>query len=238
MLRIFSLFVILSFFGSTPPSYSRDIVLTPPKSGTHWLLYSLAYLTKRDSFADQRYAYTIQIDKSKPPIYHAHILSEKDYSDTQDKLILLIRDFKESLFRFYRHQYSVLFQELKPDSLNNPKNFYFKTLKTFESWNPENRLLLFYEDLIGNPKETLKKALSFLNESDELLDEFLKNIETHKKISVDFYFTKPEYGRPVTQGKDPTFHQRKAGVSTCRRLVDLIKSYYPEYTKKYLSRYL
>ena len=74
-------------------------------------------------------------------------------------------------------------------------------------WPEDNRVLIYYEDLIRNPKETLEKILLFLREDLDCLDLFIKNYDKHSKNTIQFYIN--TIGPSVTKDNTINYHANK-----------------------------
>ena len=227
-------------FFSLPLMLFSDLVVTPPKSGTHWFMYSIAALTGIDTFADQRFSAYVDYDLDKAPLRHTHGMTLKQYpplGHENEKVILLIRDYKECLVRRWGYRHSLVLSKLDPKKNDGQTYGYVETLQRFDKWDPEKRLLLHYEDLILNPRATLKKALDFLGESDEELDDFIRAIESHKENSLAFYASNRTYGRPISKGKDLNYHKKRSPPWFFNELDRIFYQHYPDITEKYLKCY-
>lgn len=215
---------------------AKDIVLTTPKSGTHWFIYSLSYLTNRNGFGDERFSGLVDIDLTKPIISHVHGMSlNKDYASSSDRLIFLIRDFKECLPRWYHNNYDLILKDLSPNSQRG--STYINNLRIFDRWNSDKRLLIYYEDLCQKPREVLLKVLNFLEEDTSRLNNFMMNINKHREICIKFYNNTPCYGKATTKGEDFRFHQSRAPKKFIVDITNIFKREYSELSKKYLTRY-
>ena len=222
-------------------AYSRGLVVTPPKSGTHWFMYSIAALTGIDTFADQRFSKYIDYDPGKGVLRHTHGLKLKQYlplGEEDEKVILLIRDYKECLVRRWGYQYPMILKKLDPKKNGGDLYSYVETLKRFDQWDEDKRLLLYYEDLILHPRATLKTVLDFLGEDDALLDDFLANMERHKQNSLSFYASNRTYGRPISKGNDIHYHKKRIPRWYLDELDRIFTQHYPDIYQKYLKRYL
>ena len=131
-----------------------------------------------------------EVDCQKAPIEKVHTKNEvdKSYGDERhDLLILIVRNPKESLIRHNGSKITFNFLT-EQGSMTNPgmPKVYFENLMVYDSWNPNNRLLVYYEDLITKPKETLTQILLFLDESTEHLDYFMQKYTRTKKSNCNY----------------------------------------------------
>lgn len=221
----------------------RTLLLSYPRSGNSWVRYCVETLSKKktikalvppynttdgmdklvsmgmspmdkDSLTDTEYDEII-LEKS-------HIWEEEfDYIFNQEnnsKLILIIRDYKECIPRntnYDSHKYSV-----ESEKFNS-------NLIIFDNTNID-KLLIYYEDLILQPKETLIKILKFLDEYNEMdLNTFIEKLPEHKKNSISVY---NKFQKSFTEGKDLNTHKSKLNQTDLNYLDSL-------FTNKLLNRY-
>ncbi|MDX8430981.1 MAG: sulfotransferase domain-containing protein [Candidatus Algichlamydia australiensis] len=205
--------------------------LTYPRCGTHWLMYCIGHFSHRECRAGPKLiSYStagIEHDPTLPPYRHTHFHSQVEKSD-DTLLILQVRNYKECMIRHHRSVKKAL------QNISEKKN-YFENLKLYDSWDPERRLLVYYEDLILHPKQTLTKVLKFLDCYDEQeLEEFLFNIAAHRRKVLQFY---KKYGGARSKGKDLTYHSKDVSDRELQALDDYAKKNYPNLWKKYLWMY-
>lgn len=172
---------------------NRTLLLSYPRSGNTWLRYCVEVLTGKKTMSALRPPYdTLEslqrlpqmsnMDKnSLTPIDGDEIILEKSHKffkndeDLFNKLVLVVRDYKEAI---PRHQ-----PQLNQGSIDA----YISPLISYDNFSGD-KLVIYYEDLITKPKHTLKSLLTFLNEYDEtLLDNFIQNYDKHKKNSLTIY---------------------------------------------------
>ena len=143
------------------------------------------------------------IDISKCPIEKVHFKKElikTGANDCQDALIFILRNPKEALIR-HAGKTALLeaaFNGVMPDNIK----IYFEALYIFDSWKCPKKLIIYYEELLQNPKKVLLEILAFLGESDSKLEEFLAEYQTHKKKCLSLYKAS-ESG-----GNDPLYHSK------------------------------
>jgi|GEM_PF-2138410 len=253
---IVSLFIPTSIFCEETTPSQNVIVLTPQRCGTHWLLYSIRYLTKASPVSGLEengtlFAGNSQFDVFGEPInrntyflIHAHTPNSiiwRGYE--QDKLILIIRDYKESILRMFdnflfikmaigkRHN-DVIFNDLPP--YYAVITWYFENLEYFEQFKGE-KLLLYYEELLLQPESVYKNILSFLGASDQFFADFMHDLEFHKETCLNFY-NSYRFGSK-THGKDFKFHSKKLKQEELTEFDKLVQNNYPSLWEKYLYRY-
>ncbi len=235
--------------------YSENvIVLTPQRCGTHWLLYSLRNLTKASPIHGVEVNEFSPLADSKLDIFgkpinynkyfyvHAHLPIWIPEGYEQNKLICIIRNYKESLLRMYDFTYiksaigkrygDRFFEQLSP--YDTVISWYFENLKFYDEYTG-NKILIYYEDLISEPERVFRRLLLFLDVSDQYLTKFMSKIDNHKKKSLSFY-DNHRFGSK-SRGTDFHFHSRKLDKSELITFDQLVNNNYPSLYVKYLYRY-
>jgi hypothetical protein len=125
--------------------------------------------------------------------------------ENQVKLIFIIRDYAEVVFRGIdglKDRYNRLSIDLKEKYWNSTLLPYINVLKQYDNYKGP-KLLIRYEDLVANTSECSKEVLSFLNVFDETKHkDFCKNIDEHRRSCVNLY-TVTQENESFTRG-DPT----------------------------------
>jgi hypothetical protein len=132
-------------------------------------------------------------------------------SHNKDLLILLLRNYRECLLREYEKLENVKNEILAQASFNHLSqnktwvlnlrmNHYFHNLRVFDIWNPEKRLIIYYEDFLQNPQEILLQLAQFMGETgkEAEIQTFVDHIDEHIEKSLKIYET--QY-RSYTRGK-------------------------------------
>ncbi len=234
MRRIFYFFVFISSFliAKEPTVYFA----TYPKSGTNWMMYCMTELTGRGwSLGLKNGLYTtagVRADTSLKKFAHSHFARriQKRANPNRDLFILLVRNYKECMTR-RRGSFDAV--------LNKPEKnlFYFKNLQIFDNWNPKKRLLIYYEDFICDPEETLAKVMEFVQQPDEeRLQQFMENFPMHRQ-KVLYYYQENRIGGTQSQGTDILHHSRNVPEEKLIRLDHYVQKKFPHLFEKYLSRY-
>ena len=225
---------------------SHTFLLSYPRSGNTWIRFCLEYLTKRPSLTFKEkegdvevfslplgLRFDLGVDLKKKCIWKVHTGDTMDLickvTPKRDKLILVLRDHKECIIRELRDLPTVM------RSLQNSNCSYFQNLKIYDRWNPENRLLVYYEDFVKNPEEVLKQLLQFLKEDPVLLAEFMEQYETWRERSLVFY--KTYVGPTESEGIDLHHHANQLSLSELAAIDEFVKTHYPHLWTTYLSHY-
>lgn len=190
--------LILLIICASSPLAAQNFLYSIPRSGSHFFIYGMGFLTREpytdaSLFVEGKNAdmtspfsnpFELEFDSSQPPLLiRTHKADDvANLSTKGDKLILILRNPIE-----------VLIAEKK---MNNERvrkinqrdlNHFLAYLEYFESWSPENRLLLYYEDLVKNPRSVFDAALTFLGRDKQHLDVFIENIDHYRQVSKKKY---------------------------------------------------
>lgn len=254
---LLSLFTILlpifSSFGDEPPVVYH---LRAPRSGSHWFFYCCNTIFNKTIFADgdlspyKSNAYHLRREGKIITAHNPFDLHLNKNSHENDLLILLIRNYRECLLREYQDPesvkneitYQASFNDLSSDLewvLSLRMNHYFHNLRVFDIWNPEKRLLVYYEDLLQYPQETLLLIADFFGENEKKSEivAFVENIDEHMENSLNIYEGPAGGYKSYTRGRSFLYHTNRVGIEKSLEIDQLVKKYFPEFLEKYLSRY-
>lgn len=225
----------------------RTFLLSFPRSGNTWLRYCLEFLTHRPSLVYHGFLQELQrplgwsahipIDHKLAPIIKVHQQCEMPLCDSKaiqrapnpdiDTLILVLRNPKECFAR--RTYYSW------DDLISNPTAgigysviSYFENIVFFETWPEHMRLLIYYEDLILDPRATLTRILTFLHEPLTHLDAFMDTYKEQKQKCLALY------PGSTSHGNDILFHSKKTSPDYHQRIDTWIAQAYPHIWNTYL----
>jgi hypothetical protein len=121
-------------------------------------------------------------------------------------------------------------------------NDFTDNLYTYESF-PGQKMIMYYEDFVTDPKTYMKEFLDFVNVKNEW-DEI--DVTEHRDISVKLYETggsntvgaKTRGAPSLTKGKtDFKFHQQALQAETKLLLEQWFRAEHSEIHDKYLERY-
>ena len=252
--RISLLSIAICCFSTHSILNAKDFIYSYPRCGNTWMRYSLEYLTKRASkMLDTNRMnrplgelYDLGLDYKREPFYKAHdpLMMEKrgPVDPKKDRLIFVIRDYRECLTNNLIKRKKVaetlldaLIYMDKRVSTQNRNFMFFENLKLFDKWPEENKILVYYEDLLLQPKKVLSKVLDFLQESSTHLDLFIENLAHHKQNSLQVY---DYFEGTASRGENLTFHQESLDPLDKKLARQYLLEKYPELSRKYLKRYL
>jgi len=182
----------------------------------------------------------LSIDQSKQPILHTHYPYHHltNYSKTDNKLIFILRNPKEYLIRRAREQERT--SEELHTFITNPNSIshYMGYLLFFESWDEDQRLLIYYEDLVDDCRSTMLKVLKFLEESPDRLDPFIENKSFHEERLLKYYNRiHRKGGGSMSKGRDLVYHSRNVPQNILKQIDNHIQDNYPNYWNHYFVRF-
>ena len=228
-------------------SAENTYLLSYPRSGSAWVMYTVQYVTQQrwhDGSAILVFPpLKKEIRKGRPILFRSHLArsgrifsSDKNRpyrcSPKNDKLIILVRNYKECLMRHLGYDIDRILQNIEtPMSV-----CYFQVLKCYDQWNPAKRLLVYYEELMLRPEQELRRINDFLGASEERFAKFMDNYQQH--VDQSFKIKAERKAPTPSQGKDLLYHTQKLNNKYALRQIDqLVKSKYPDLYEKYLTRY-
>lgn len=224
----------------------NTILLSYRRSGTHMIMYIISYLTKRPC-GDSRFDLITNANHDLPRVFQVHNLNqtkswyEINLNPAEDYLLLIVRNYKECMMREFLDDYEKVVRHLQDPSEDIESLRYFENLENFDRWDPERRLLVYFEDVISDPKRECQRLLGFLNQSDEYLENFIHDVDAHFAASLDFYAANE--GGTFSRCEDAnssnvTYHTELLPEGIEEEMDRIVLEKYPELCFKYLSRYL
>lgn len=238
------------FYTDRPKTY----VLSFMGSGNTWMRYSLEYLTKRPTLEMRvhqitkincplGYWFDLGTDYDKDPIWKVHHIDYMKAMGTFDPLketlIVIVRNYKEVLPRMrnilsIRETGRELHDQRAEDVVNSTLALqYLEILRLYDSWSPERRHMIYYEDLISDPEKIYKDLLAFLNEPPIYLDAFIALYSEHKKACLTIYAQQED--EPVTQGNKKIHYANMMQKEERIKLDQYIAQAVPHLWEKYLK---
>ncbi len=227
-----------------------NILLSYPRSGNTWIRYCIEFLSKKPTIGytsnnagrfDRQPLGSFNNDMgvdvhSDFILYKRHMVGEgygklthtPDWSPT-DKLILVIRDYKEVIVR--HNGGGTNLKKLKESCSSHivSKN-YTQLIEYFDGFEGD-KILIYYEDLLTDLENTLSKIINFLGVDDGFLKDFIQNISEHKKKSLSIY------GDSKTKGNSTKSHSNKLTREQKISWDNWIKENFTDLSDKYLKRY-
>lgn len=218
----------------------KNCLLSLPRTGSNWVRYWFEYFSnentsERNILVETNHWGEQRTEKTNATLYKRHKLSENDINNRNiEKLVCVVRDYREC---FVRHCRGRTFSRRISRMNDLTDNLY--VYDAFEG----DKMLMYYEDFVSDPKTYMKKFLDFL----EVRNEW-KNIDIkeHRNISVKLYETggsnkvgSQTRGAPsLTKGKaDFKFHQQDLDEESIISIENWFKQEHSVLHDLYLNRY-
>jgi hypothetical protein len=208
-------------------------LLSYPRSGKTWVTYMLRsqYGT---SFPDPD-TFRKQSEKhNENPYRFTHIFSDlSKVNKSENKLLFLIRNYKESIRRNYLSSTSKAYKDILQQG---PQfDIYINNLYLYDSWPEQNRCMIYYEDLIEMPEESFARIVNFLGLDRAALNEFIKDLDSHREACLRIYSNR--HGYTASGGDDLLFHTKHYSKKQIVRINEFVKIKHKEMWNKYLKRF-
>jgi hypothetical protein len=205
------------------------ILLSYPRSGNTFTRYCIEYLTQRptaDIYEPSPMSHPLsnQVNLSKPFVYKYHHINNPAISTP---IILLIRNPKEVA---YSHGKSL-------SSLLDAKKSYVANIKMFDQYNGE-KLLIYYEDLITQTRNELRKIQLFLSDdknAENTLTLFMEKITYHKAQCSALY--RDAVTKDGNSKGQLIYYSKDIDRKTLLDFDTKFKKRFPKIWEKYLKRY-
>lgn len=204
------------------------VISSYPKCGKTWFIYCFEFLSERPSESlarpDCKILERINPEsaetKGKDPIVgYSHKVSHlENYKEKH--LICLIRDYKECISTFTS----------KTNLMGTYKSgSYLENLELFHNWKSD-KTLIYYEDLLSNPRLVLQSIVDSFNLDQNRLELFLDNYEEHRSKSLAAYPKK-------TDGESLNFYSKCMSSDHITHWDNEMERSNPKLYELYLTRY-
>ena len=125
---------------------------------------------------------------------------------------------------------------LTDEGLAAPISWYIENIEAFDVFQGE-KLLIYYENLLKNPEETITELSAFLGLDQKKTQLFLEDIDVHFQNSVIAY-TRGGRRSETSSTKDVRFHAKtKLTPDQVKEFDEFYFSRYPDLANKYLRRF-
>ena len=217
-----------------------------PRSGQNFFHYFIQGVSERPICAFNGMIHSLPHmthDLKKSPFYVMHNLYQiwKVPSKT-NKYIALVRNYKECFIREMKAQ---KLSYTNPSQLLDLKinshtflEIYLGILKLYDRWKPENRLLVYYEDVVKSPEMVAKKLAKFLNEPESNAETFIKQYDEICQCAIRYYNTiQKKEGGSMTKGKSLIHHSESLCQKELVEFDELMRTHCGDIFDKYLNHY-
>ena len=145
----------------------------------------------------------------------------------QDKIVFLVRDFRESIFRHIQPQ---LGPEMEDQHMLDNLSRYMDLVYAYDRFKGA-KMTVYYEDLITDPIAELRRICKFLGVHSSHFPELTFNLEGHKAKALQ------KYGASKSGGNQVSFHAKQADPRLLRLMNDTMNKQHSEMFDKHLNRY-
>lgn len=265
-MKLFALLLLcahLTGFACAVPDFAhlercQDVVcfLSTTQSGSNWVACSLSIMTRKPiswlSWGAQVFNPTSPFRKhpsynrlqlplltDEPLLYRTHTEFAKlrQIPSTHNQLIFVSRNPKELLFRAFFLSSSTA-PHPTPRFIKSFFRNYLAAFAVYDSWNEENRRLVFYEDFIENQNEILIDLLEFMGEEAPYLDDYFEHQEEYQSRLLKSYSQQHHRGgRSAAHGPQPIYYTRKVSRRLLRSIDRYLEHTAPVLWDKYLKRF-
>lgn len=218
----------------------KNCLLSLPRTGSNWVRYWFEYFSN-DNTSERNVLVEInhwgekRTEKTNATLYKRHKLSEEDIVDRDiQKLVCVVRDYREC---FVRHCRGRTFEKRVTRMSDFTDNLY-----VYDAFRGE-KMIMYYEDFVSDPKTHMKQFLDFLDIPNEWNN---IDVKEHRDISVKLYEnggsenvgSKTRGAPSLTKGKaDFKFHQQDLDEETINALEYWFTENHTKIHKTYLKRY-
>lgn len=211
--------------------YDLPLLASYSRSGTNWTRYTVEWISERPTPGNVRLYY--DADYVLDRAHQAYPVM-----DRYRRVILVIRGYRECLLRHLPATWDDdpdVERFLESDAVFQRPSWYIDNIAAFDRFEGD-KLLLYYEDLVGDPHRSIPQLADFLDLDPTRVQRFLDDLETHRSESVDAY--RQGGHASETEGRD-TSHHAKARLTDAqmREFDDYYRTRHPELFARYLARY-
>ena len=168
----------------------------------------------------------LPIAEKKHFVYHLRIPE-----DFKKDIVLVVRNYKESITR---HNPQILKNK---ELLKEQTYLYMEMIRSYNDFFLGRQQIIYYEDLIDNPIETIPDLLMFMDIYDkDSFNKFIDTLQNHKEQSINLYSS--EMNPSVTKGNKSIHHSKKLSYAQNKEWDNFVKQKWPNLFDKYLKRYI
>ena len=239
-----NILLVLGVLASTTFAFAENLyLLSFPRSGSHWTMYIIQYLTKKYWVkGTKKYVFPnleSVIDPRLSPNYRAHVVKYIKTLDPSnkacfnahkgDKLIFILRNYRECFIRHCGYNSDLTTKKFQ---LNHLVKSYVDLITTYEKWDTDHRLLICYEDLMMRPEEEIARISKFLGADTTRLRDFVDHLDKHILASLN-----ERKEASMSKGKDISYHSKNQDQHFLAKIDSEVESYSALYWDKYLKQY-
>ena len=221
-------------------------LLSYPRSGSTWVRYIIEQISGRptsgcpgsggDPPLERRFK-TGRVNLDLEPIIYKYHRFDHAKMQPVGKLLVIVRDYREAILRHALqdnvHNHAKLCEYFfkRTQGWGNYMDDYVGVLLWYDMWR-DKKMLVYYEDLITQPKEAIQDIGHFLNVKSVFVDKFIKDLNYHRELSLNKY---PDGAK--SKGKGIRYHSKQASADLLKFMDNSIAERHPLLTDRYLRRY-
>lgn len=216
--------------------YHLPLLVSYSRSGTNWVSYILEMVSHSkvpDGFTKKTNDQNFFIDRAHNGSLRIH---------RYNKVILLLRNYKECIVRHHGmktiRNASSTSNFLANKKMSQPAIWYVNNLISYDHFKKE-KLVIYYEDLMSNPEETINLLKTFLKLDEMVCEGFLRNIEGHFNNSLTKYVNKGHQSYTKSYNIAVGFHENQLTKEEKKEFDDyFLEKCGDEIFSRYLRRYV
>ena len=201
-----------------------NMIMGYPRSGNHWLRYCMA-------------------NAIKIPMNYCHGNTKQiweSYSKQKSILILIVRNYKESIVRHGCHDFNTIKRQLlgiSPIERGCNGTDYMAILKMYDEYDDNKKHLVYFEDLILDVEKELYRLAEFFKNDNHNIKEFMENIKKHVATSLEICKTESQRGITLGDKNKLIYHSNTLSKKLKLDLDSYLEQNHKHLFDKYLTRY-
>jgi len=237
-------------------------LLSYPRSGNTLTRYIIERITRRPTMGVRKrpakfdsplvFSFTeLPTDITLKPVWKIHksphITRTPFYDPHKTKVILLVRNYKELAFRY--EQYGKIDMFNHNGSLNEKnliaaldhwsgdaasRELYFASLRLFDEIPDQNKLLIYYEDLVLNPDDVIYRLGEFFGCDEKVVQRMIAELDECRQRILSFYNV---HQHSWSRGNDVRYYSKRKAYRQCVQIDKWVKQHYSDLWQRYLSIY-
>lgn len=243
------------------PSQNRNITffLSTPKSGTNLMTGSLSAITRKpiswfywgSRILDPSCEHRNHISYNRlglplitdiPLLYRTHYQYNElmQVPSEFNTLIFATRNPKELFYRQFLLQNPNSDENPEKETIHQFLSKYLIAFEVFESWYPANKMIVFYEDFLGNEIEILLHMLQLMDEAPLFIEDFISKQDIYFSLLLESYVhqhTHNSGGSSSKNGPTPIHYTKNASPKTLKYMDEYLQVNAPNIWEKYLHRF-
>lgn len=253
---------LLGFVGLASTAYSANywrihnsnVLFSPSISGTHLSMLNACICTNQPIYMlkprgkpvcyhELHNRLGFSFEPGVKPFYHTHMPEHiPKINPRTNKLILVIRNYKEWFLRYEKaKQLRDHRKPVNPLAILHSKALkqeYYSYLRKFDNWPEKSRLIIYYEELTGKPRETLFKLAQFLGCEGNLTSATVERFMRLKENLGGFYNQKLRvFGGSRSDRTGRTFYTKDFPKAELQKVDREMRAIFPYLYDIYLKQY-